>query len=137
MLCKLIVGNSLGYQAPGLGRDPSQSPKIWDHLQVTLTKNLSKYHSYKVFLDRRFQPKIYALTRILYQATYGDLVRLDLPRNPPTVLVFHPHLAEQASENSPGRAGKQRFAWENTSLVCRCTGRREVIHTGITQWMKN
>merc|ERR1719500_507985 len=56
-----IIGNALGYQAPGVGRDPSQSPKIWDHLQ----------------------------------ATYGDLVRLDLPRTPPTILVFHPDLAEQ------------------------------------------
>ena len=36
------------------------------------------------------------LRKELYQATYGDLVRLDLPRTPPTILVFHPDLAEQA-----------------------------------------
>ena len=89
-----FVGNALGYQAPGVGRDPSQSPKIWDHLQVSKSNQISMC----VNCWEKHQE--------IYQATYGDLVRLDLPRNPPTVLVFHPHLAEQASKNSPGRAGK-------------------------------
>lgn len=56
-----LIGNGLGYSAPGVGRDTSQSPRIWKHLNET----------------------------------YGPLVRLQLPRWAPTVLVFDPHVAEQ------------------------------------------
>ena len=40
-----FAGNALGYQAPGVGRDPSQSPKIWDHLQV------SKFNQISIFVN--------------------------------------------------------------------------------------
>ena len=38
------TGNALGYQAPGVGRDPSQSPKIWDHLQVFILTPWRRKH---------------------------------------------------------------------------------------------
>ena len=30
-----FIGNALGYSAPGVGRDASQSPRIWKHLNET------------------------------------------------------------------------------------------------------
>ena len=33
--CYPLIGNVLGYTAPGVGRDSSQSPKIWKHLNET------------------------------------------------------------------------------------------------------
>ena len=59
-----LLGNVLGYTAPGVGRDPSQSARIWQHL-----------HS-----------------------QHGPLVRLEIPAQPPTLLVFDPALAEQVQD---------------------------------------
>ena len=118
-------GNTLGYQAPGVGRDPSQSPRIWDHLQVNQLR--STQHTsptiwyYKNWIGWTRTGDFFHGYPFVHQATYGELVRLDLPRCPPTILVFSPELAEQVRIDSL----KSKISW-----LRRCTGRREVTHTG-------
>ena len=81
------TGNALGYQAPGVGRDPSQSPKIWDHLQVfILTTWKRKYPPPPKTLCTTYKTEV--LDKAV-QATYSYLLRLDLPINWQTTAVLN------------------------------------------------
>ena len=81
------TGNALGYQAPGVGRDPSQSPKIWDHLQVfILTTWKRKYPPPPKTLCTTYKTEV--LDKAV-QATYSYLLRLDLPINWQTSAVLN------------------------------------------------
>ena len=81
------TGNALGYQAPGVGRDPSQSPKIWDHLQVfILTTWKRKYPPPPKTLCTTYKTEV--LDKAV-QANYSYLLRLDLPINWQTTAVLN------------------------------------------------